>query len=193
MQDEPIEDKQENQPTPDLENTIVDELKEGTTGDSAESAEVNINSELEKLHAELAESKDKYLRLYADFENLRRRTAKERIDLILTANQDLMKDIIPVIDDFERAIKAMENTTEINALKEGIQLVFQKFTKVLENKGLKAMESSVGKSFDLELHESITQVPAPDESMKGKVIDELEKGYSLNDKILRFAKVVVGS
>ncbi len=146
-----------------------------------------------QIEVELAEAKDKYLRLYADFENFRRRTAKERLDLISNANEDLLKSLLTIIDDFERASKSMDSTQDVQSIKEGIHLIYAKFLKNLENKGLRVMPSSIGQLFDLEKHESITQIPAPDEDMKGKVIDEVEKGYYLNDKIIRFAKVVIGS
>lgn len=167
--------------------------------------EENIEANLEKITYELEEAKDKYLRLYADFENFRRRVAKEKSDLIRNAGEDLIKNLIPIVDDFERANKSIqkgENTEftdnataqkEITALKEGIYLVFNKLVRTLEQRGLKAMESSIGKPFNIDEQESITQIPAPNEEMKGKVIDEIEKGYYLNDKVLRFAKVVVGS
>lgn len=147
---------------------------------------------IEKLESELGELKDKYLRLYADFENFRRRTAKEKLELMGTANEELMKAILPVVDDFERAMGSFETVSEIAPLKEGVGLIFTKLAKTLENKGLKSM-SSKGEVFNADLHESITQFPAPTEDLKGKVIDEVEKGYFLNEKVIRYAKVVVGS
>jgi molecular chaperone GrpE len=149
-------------------------------------------SDIDRLTAELADSKEKYLRLYADFENLRRRTAKEKLEYIKSANEDIIKVILPVIDDFERAQKSSAAVEDASVVKEGMQLIYNKLYKMLEQKGLKPMES-VGKSFDPDLHESITQIPAPKEDLKGKVIDEVEKGYLLNDKVLRFAKVIIGS
>jgi molecular chaperone GrpE len=143
------------------------------------------------LEDKLAEAKDKYLRLYADFENFRRRTAKEKIEMIQNASEGLIKDLIPVIDDFERASKSFETVTEIEPLKEGIALIFNKLQKTLAGKGLKAMDSK-GQDFDVELHECITQFAAGEDN-KGKVIEEIEKGYSLNQKVIRYAKVVVGS
>jgi molecular chaperone GrpE len=145
----------------------------------------------EKLQLDLAELKDKYIRLYADFENFRRRTAKERLELIGTANADMMKTLLPILDDFERAMQSFETTTEVEPLKEGVALIFNKLFKSMEMKGLKPMASK-GEAFDAELHESITQFPAPSPEMKGKVVDEIEKGYFLNDKVIRYAKVVVG-
>lgn len=148
-------------------------------------------SELDQLKADLADQKDKYLRLMAEFENFKRRTAKERIDLIQTAGKDVIVSLLDVMDDCDRAEKQLNGTDDIAVQKEGIQLVFNKIRATLQAKGLKAMES-IDQAFDVELHEAITEVPVPDESKKGKVIDEVTKGYYLNDKIIRFAKVVVG-
>ncbi|GAA4453872.1 nucleotide exchange factor GrpE [Nibrella saemangeumensis] len=142
--------------------------------------------------AELAELKDKYLRLYADFENFRRRTAKEKLELVSTANEGLLVSLLPVVDDFERAMQSLEKTSDVAALKEGVSLIFHKLTKTLEAKGLKPMTAK-GEPFNADVHESVTQFPAPSDDLKGKVIDEVEKGYYLNDKVIRFAKVVVGS
>jgi molecular chaperone GrpE len=146
----------------------------------------------EPANRELAELKDKYLRLYADFENFRRRTAKEKLELISNANEGLLQALIPVVDDFERAMQSIDKTDDIAAVKEGVSLIYAKLFKTLENKGLKPMVSK-GEPFNADLHESVTQFPAPSEDMKGKVIDEVEKGYYLNDKVIRFAKVIVGS
>jgi len=141
---------------------------------------------------ELAELKDKYVRLYADFENFRRRTAKEKLDLISDANKGLLLALLPVVDDFERAMQSLETTSDVAALKEGVSLIYNKLYKTLESKGLKPMTSK-GEPFDADLHESVTQFPAPTDDLKGKVIDEIEKGYYLNDKVIRFAKVIIGS
>lgn len=148
-------------------------------------------SELEKLSGELAEAKDKYLRLYSEFDNFRKRTAKEKIDTILNATEGLLKDLLPVVDDFQRAKEAMAKSEDVDALREGVDLIYTKFYKVLENKGLKPIEAKE-QPFDVELHESVTQFPAGDDK-KGLVIEELEKGYFLNDKVIRYAKVVVGN
>jgi molecular chaperone GrpE len=144
----------------------------------------------EKLQAELEEQKDKYLRLFAEFDNFKRRTAKERIELFQTAGKDVIVSMLEVMDDCDRAEKQMQNSTDVAVIKEGIGLVFGKLRSTLSNKGLKAMQS-INTAFDVEKHEAITEVPAA-EDMKGKVVDEVEKGYYLNDKIIRFAKVVVG-
>lgn len=158
------------------------------TPDEPEAAEAPVD----KASRELAELKDKYLRLYADFENFRRRTAKEKLDLISNANESLLQALIPVVDDFERAMQSIESTDDVTALKEGVSLIYTKLFKTLEGKGLKPMTAK-GEPFDADLHESVTQFPAPSDDLKGKVIDEIEKGYYLNDKVIRFAKVIVGS
>lgn len=154
--------------------------------------EVEEVSAEEKLRAELKETNDKYLRLYAEFDNYKRRTTKERIELLQSAGKDVLISLLPVADDFDRAIKYMNSSSDIEAVKEGIVLVSSKFKGILTQKGVKEMES-IGTTFDADFHEAVTNVPAPSEDMKGKVIDEIEKGYLLNDKVIRFAKVVVGS
>lgn len=138
-----------------------------------------------------AELNDRFMRLYAEFDNYRRRTNKEKIDLISTANAGVIKDLIPVLDDFERAIANNENIDDASSIKEGFHLIYTKAKNTLESKGLKPMLSK-GEVFDSELHEAIANVPSPTEAEKGKVIDDVEKGYYLNDKVVRFAKVVVG-
>ena len=142
--------------------------------------------------SELSEAKDKYLRLYSEFENFRRRTSKEKLDLISTANKDLMSELVPVLDDFERAIAASDSSEDFKALKEGIGLVSSKLNKVLSQKGLKKMEVKKGDEFNDEAHEAITQIPAG-EKLEGKIVDVVEAGYKLGDSVVRFAKVVVGA
>jgi molecular chaperone GrpE len=171
------------------------EVTNGTDNSAAQQTDSQSNeaeSEAAKLKAELAELKDKYLRLNAEFDNYRKRTAKEKVDFLKTANEDLIVSLLPILDDFERAVKAFDKAPDAEAIKEGVQLIYNKFSKTLENKGLKPMES-IGNAFDAESHEGITQIPAPSEEMKGKVVDEVEKGYYLNDKVIRFAKVVIGA
>ena len=148
---------------------------------------------LEKLKGELQEAKDKYLRLYSEFENFRRRTARERLDLIKTANEDLMVALIPVMDDFERAQKALEESEDHKASKEGFDLIYNKFNNILTQKGLKAMDDESGADFNTEYHEAISQMPVEKKKLKGKIIDIVEKGYFLNEKVIRFAKVVIGA
>ncbi len=145
----------------------------------------------EQLQTALDEQKDKYLRLMAEFDNFRRRTAKERLDLIQTAGKDVIVSLLDVLDDCDRAEKQLQGSDDIAVQKEGIQLVFNKLRSVMLQKGVKAMES-VNTDFDVELHEAITEIPAASENLKGKVVDEIVKGYYLNDKLIRFAKVVVG-
>ncbi len=149
-------------------------------------------SEEEKLKAEVAEWQNKHLRLYAEFDNFKRRTSKERLELLQIAGKDVIVDLLPVLDDFERAQKSMETATDIEAVKEGVKLVHHKLKNTLANKGLKEMDAK-GKDFDADVHEGITNIPAPSSDLKGKVVDELEKGYYLNDKVIRFAKVIIGS
>lgn len=146
---------------------------------------------LKKLQDELAEAKDKYVRLYAEFDNHRRRTAKEKLEMIQSANEQLIKALIPVIDDFERAEKSFKDKNDKES--EGFFLIQNKFKKILEQYNVKAMDTATGSDFNSDLQEAITQIPAPNESLKGKVVDVVEKGYLLNDKVIRFAKVVVGN
>lgn len=155
-----------------------------------ESDESKLQAELKKLQDDLAESKDKFVRLYSEFENFRRRTAKEKIDMIQTANEQLIKSLLPVMDDFERAEKAFQSTSSKEA--EGFLLIYTKFRKTLEQVGVKPMDIGPGAEFDADVHEAITQVPAPDDSLKGKIVEVVEKGFLLNEKVIRYAKVVVG-
>jgi molecular chaperone GrpE len=148
-------------------------------------------SAIEKITSELQEQKDKYIRLFAEFDNYRRRTAKENIELRQTAGKEIIVSLLDSLDDCERAEKQLETSGDIQQFAEGALLIFNKLKKTLESKGLKPM-SSVNTDFDVEKHEAITEIPVPDKNKKGKVIDEIQKGYYLNDKIIRFAKVVVG-
>src|SRR3954447_3097704 len=180
----------------DQENTVdtadfsinADENAAGTTHLNEP---VENESGVEKLEQELKDQKDKYLRLYAEFDNYRRRTAKENIEMRQTAGREIIASLLDVLDDCDRAEKQMQQTKNIDQLKEGVQLIFNKLRATLQSKGLKAMES-INTPFDPEKHEAITEIPAPNPSLKGKVVDEVQKGYYLNDKIIRFAKVVVG-
>lgn len=148
-------------------------------------------SEVEKSQQEAAEWKDKYLRLVAEFDNFRKRTAKERLELIQTAGKDVIVSMLDVLDDSERAQKQLETSNDAAAIKEGVLLVFNKLRNTLQAKGLKPMNST-SQEFNADLHEAITEIPAPTKQLEGKVVDEVQKGYYLNDKIIRFAKVVVG-
>lgn len=145
----------------------------------------------EKLQQEVQMQKDKYLRLFAEFENYKRRTSKERLELFKTASQELMQAMLPVLDDFDRALKEIKKSDD-NTLVEGVELISNKFSETLKSKGLEPMQVKVGDTFDGDIHEAVTQIPAPEKSMKGKIVDVVEKGYTLGEKIIRFPKVVTG-
>lgn len=167
-----------------IEETIQEEfIQENEPNPVAE-------DELAKTKAELADQKDKYIRLVAEFDNYKKRTMRERIDLIKTASQEIIQDLLPVIDDFERAEKLSIDQSNEAIFPEGMSLVYQKILNILKSKGLEAMDSN-HKEFDANFHEAITEFPSPSDDMRGKVFDTVEKGYSLGDKIIRFAKVVV--
>lgn len=168
--------EEQNASTEDIQDTIEEE--KATTGD-------NPVSEVEQLQKQNEELKDKYIRLVAEFENFKKRNFKEKLEMMKNAAQDTMSALLPVLDDFDRAANSPEG------LSEGILLIHNKLKSILENKGLKPMEST-GEPFDPELHEALTEIPAPTEELKGKIVDTIEKGYQLNDKIIRHAKVVVG-
>ena len=180
-----IKDIKEKESALEVETQEEQSDENGAAGEETQEEETS-------LEAELAEAKDKYLRIYSEFENFRRRTSKEKLDLISTANKDLMSDLVPVLDDFERALNASEESDDIKALKEGINLVHNKLKKVLDVKGLKKMEVKKGDDFDDEKHEAITQIPAEKE-LEGKIVDVVEAGYTLGESVVRFAKVVVGA
>ncbi len=179
----------------EMNNTIED----ANASSETEMKNMDANSEAEDqgqttevLAAQLEEANDRYVRLYAEFDNYKRRTSKERIELIQTAGKEVIGNLLTVVDDFDRALKMMESATDVSAVSEGVQLINQKFKKILQQQGLKEM-NAMGETFDADYHEAITNIPAPSEDMKGKVIDEVEKGYFLHDKVLRYAKVVVGN
>ncbi|MEM8966267.1 MAG: nucleotide exchange factor GrpE [Bacteroidota bacterium] len=163
-----------------------EELEEEKEEKEQETEEVNVS-------VALTEAKDKYLRLYAEFENYRRRTSKERLELVKTASGDIMSALLPVIDDFERSLDIFKENEAVAPMYEGIQLVHQKMIKILEQKGLTRMDIAQGSDFDSEYHEAVVQTPAPSEELKGKVVDVIENGYFLGEKVLRYAKVVIGS
>ena len=146
----------------------------------------------EQLSADLAQEKDKFLRLFAEFENYKRRTTKERIELFSTASQDVIKALLPVLDDFDRALLEMSKS-EATELSKGVELIKNKLFSTLEQKGLELVEVKSGEVFNADGHEAITQIPAPTDDMKGKIIDVIEKGYKLGDKVIRFPKVVIGN
>ncbi len=150
------------------------------------------NDKIVELQAKVDELNDKYLRLYSEFDNFRKRTSKEKIELIQSGGENVFRDLLPIVDDFERAIKSNVEISDAKIIADGMNLIYNKFKSTLSQKGLTEMKS-IGEAFNTDLHEAITNIPAPDEDMKGKVIEELEKGYSLNGKVIRFAKVVIGS
>ena len=157
-----------------------------------QSDRVKIRISIQKLQDEVQDLKDQNLRLYAEFENFRKRTAKERLQMMDSANKDTLAALLPVLDDFDRALKNTEATPENEAVLEGLKLIQHKLGETLKNKGLIAMESTIGKAFDVEEMEAITQIPAPSPELAGMVIDEVEKGYKISEHVLRYAKVVVG-
>ena len=189
-EDQPVEENAKEQI-----NTGDEQLNAEAVNNDTLSTEQEVVPELsveEKLQQDNAALNDKYLRLFAEFDNFKRRTQKERVELLQTAGKDVIVSLLSVLDDFDRANKAMEGATDVTPIREGINLVHTKLKNLLAQKGLKEMES-INTVFDTDNHEAITKIPAPTEDMKGKVMDELEKGYTLNDKVIRFAKVVVGS
>jgi molecular chaperone GrpE len=190
----------------DVNNSAVE--NESITADKKNEDSIDINSdsdvpgtshladplaenEIEKLRVELSDTKDKYVRLVAEFDNFRKRGSKEKLELIQTAGKDVIVSLLDVIDDSERAQKQLETSDDIQAIREGVLLVFNKLRNILQSKGLKPMES-INQEFNPDMHEAITEIPAPAPALAGKVVDEVQKGYYLNDKIIRFAKVVVG-
>ncbi|MEO7215609.1 MAG: nucleotide exchange factor GrpE [Mucilaginibacter sp.] len=186
--------KKENSETPENTVEITNENNPGDEQEVAqqeETTEVTISAE-DKLKDELSQATDKYLRLYAEFDNFRRRTVKEREEARKTEGKELIVALLPVLDDFERALRATENATEVAPVREGVILIQNKLKNILTQKGLKEMQS-IGTEFNADIHEAITSIPAPTDDMKGKVIDEMEKGYELNERVVRFAKVIVGA
>ena len=177
-----------------------EDIKEEEINNEQETVQVEENQEVEVevVKAEptpeelLQTEKDKFLRLFAEFENYKKRTTRERIELFKTAGQEVMTSLLPVIDDFERALSHIEDDKEAEELRKGVLLIYNKFYNTLEQKGLSRVETKAGDVFDAEIHEAITQIPAPSEDLKGKVIDCVEKGYKLGDKIIRYPKVVIG-
>jgi len=178
-QDETIENQAE-----EMSGDTIDEVEE-------QEQEVEELSEIEQIKLDLEKEKDKFLRLFAEFENYKRRTSKERIELFKTANQDVMIALLPVLDDFDRALTEIRKAKDKN-LGKGVELIHNKFRETLKNKGLEAMDVKHGDSFDADVHEAITQIPASSAKLKGKIMDVVERGYKLGDRIIRFPKVVTG-
>ncbi|SDS60638.1 molecular chaperone GrpE [Formosa sp. Hel1_31_208] len=176
----------------DKGQTIEEPQQQEETIDTAEANHTETLTVEEQLQEELKKEKDKFMRLFAEFENYKKRTTKERIDLFKTANEEVMVAMLPVLDDFERALAHIEEDKEAEELRKGVLLIYQKLINTLEQKGLKKIEVSQGDIFNPDDHEAITQIPAPSDDMKGKIIDVIEKGYKLGDKVIRFPKVVIG-
>lgn len=161
-------------------------------GNAAENPVAEENAAQDDPQLKILELNDKLLRLYSEFDNYRKRTIKEKIEMSKTASEEVITDLLPVLDDFERAIKSFESTESVEAMKEGVQLIYSKFRNTLSAKGLQPIPA-MGEPFDTDHQEAIAHIPAPSEDLKNKVVDELQKGYKLNDKVIRFAKVVIGS
>lgn len=170
------------------ENT---EVKEEAAGKQQEGSKGDKDQKIQELGEKLADLNDKYLRLSAEFDNYRKRTLKERMDLTKSAGEQVLSKILPVMDNFERALKSMETAEDVPALREGVELIYSNFKDFLSQNGVKEMEC-LHTDFDPELQEAVTKIPAPSEDLKGKVVDCIQKGYTLNDKVIRFPKVVVG-
>lgn len=184
------ENKPEIQENDNIQDEIVTEKNQTTEQEEIIPAEPeNIEKQLQSKVDELNE---KYIRLYSEFDNYRKRTLKEKIDLHKTAGEDIFISLLPILDDFERAMNSMQDAKDLNAVKEGVELIYNKLKNNLQQKGLAQMEGK-GQVFDADIHEAITNIPAPSEDLKGKVVEEIEKGYSLNGKVIRFAKVIVGN
>lgn len=173
-----------------IENINDNNEPEVSTEEASEDITEEPVDELEQVKLQLEESKREYMFLMAEFDNFRKRNIRERADIIRNATEKAMKDLLPIVDDFERGLTAMSETTDAEAVKEGMELIYNKFIKYLEQNGVKAIEST-GTDFDTELHEAIAMIPATDESQKGKVIDTVMKGYTINDKVIRHSKVAV--
>ncbi len=182
---EDLDDNQETANTAETSAEATEETTEATEETTAAAEEAQEEAPVEE------DWQEKYVRLYSEFDNFRKRTSREKIDIIKTASADVIGLLLPILDDFERAMKSNETSEDIDAVKEGFQLIHNKFSSLMEQKGLKPM-NSIGEPFNTDHHEAITEIPAPSEDMKGKVVDAVEKGYFLNDKVLRYAKVVVG-
>jgi molecular chaperone GrpE len=185
------ETKEQANNTPENQSEIDINSDDSLSGTSHLNEAIDEESEKEKLKIELEETKDKLLRKVAEFDNFKRRNAKERLELIQTAGRDVITEMLDVLDDCDRAQKQLEATEDAALIKEGVMLVFNKLRNTLQARGLKPMET-INQAFNTDLHEAITEIPAPSEELKGKVLDEVVKGYYLNDKIIRHAKVVVG-
>lgn len=189
--------KEQNNKAKDKEQTVSEkEMEQNSSNEEVAGAEQtsdeNPSDELENLNKEFQKEKDNFLRLFAEFENYKKRTSRERIELFSTANKELMLALLPVLDDFERGLNEIGKASD-DALLEGMKLIYNKFKSTLTQKGLKEVEVKSGDVFDAEIHEAISQIPAPNKKLKGKIIDVVEKGYKLGETIIRYPKVVMGS
>ncbi|NBC84412.1 MAG: nucleotide exchange factor GrpE [Bacteroidetes bacterium] len=184
--------EKEQQEENDLKVEVEDiEKEEEPAQDEEQQATDEKEEKIKELENQASQWQDKYLRLSAEFDNFRKRTAKEKSELTKTAGEDTIIDILPVMDDFERAMESLDNSQDVQALKDGVHLIYGKFRDFLNQKGVKEIEAKE-KDFDTDLHDAITKVPAPSEELKGKIVDVVQKGYTLHDKVIRYAKVVIG-
>jgi molecular chaperone GrpE len=173
------------------EEGVENAKKSGIFGKKDKKSKQSVEQEIEKLKTDNAELQDKFLRLYSEFDNYKKRTQKERLDIIQNAAESMMVNLLPVIDDMERAIKYSENSdADLNSIKEGEILIYQKFSNLLKQKGLKAIDT-INTEFDTDYHEAVATIPTDNEEDKGKIVEEIGKGYMLNDKVIRFSKVVI--
>lgn len=185
-ENEQVEDTVDKEEVKDQEEVIENEVSD-KEGEEAEDEQ----PEEETIESQLNEYKDRYIRLSAEFDNYRKRTLKEKMDLTKTASEGILKKLLPVFDDFERGLIHMDSAKDVEAVKEGVLLIYNKLGDLLKQQGIKEIDA-MEKDFDMDIHEAITKIPAPKEELKGKVVDVVEKGYYLNDKIIRYSKVVVG-
>jgi molecular chaperone GrpE len=181
--------KTENEPTPENTDNVQ---KTQETAEKHNDGETMEECNADQLQLQLDELNDKYLRLYSEFDNYRKRTLKERIEMSKNASEEIIVTLLPVIDDMERAIKSYGDSEELKPMKEGNVLIYNKLLNILQQKGLEVMQT-VGNDFDTDFHEAVTHIQAPDDSLKDKIVDEIQKGYLLNGKVIRFAKVIIGN
>ncbi|MFZ0489960.1 MAG: nucleotide exchange factor GrpE [Salegentibacter sp.] len=183
----------ENNPVKDqVEDAIDKAIEEVEEKEESADGKSQQPSETEQLKEDVQKEKDKFLRLFAEFENYKKRTSRERLELFKTANQEVMSAMLPVLDDFDRALNEIRKTTEENDLLKGVELIHNKFSETLRSKGLEPMNVQEGDAFDADIHEAITQIPAPSDDLKGKIVDVVERGYKLGERIIRYPKVVTG-
>ena len=190
MEDKNINNPEEEIPVVEPEEVVAEDEKENASS-SEENACEDVEKKVKELEEALAKEKKEYLFLMAEFDNFRKRTVREKSEIIKNAGENVLKGLLPIMDDFERGIKAVEENPEGESVKEGIKLIYNKLQKFLNQNGVKEIDPS-DDTFDTEKHEAISVVPVPDEDKKGKILDTVEKGYTINDKVLRHAKVVVG-